>query len=577
MKILYALVLITLPLSARMLFTPNVLQKGPLNELYSELKQECWWVNGWAAYYERSAKIAFDNCGQKTPLSTLFFNLPNFSAQQAFAQNMVTVLTNPLVATSILGPRVKYNEKGVMIGADVQGYVSENVRLGFRARLPVKKIRMRRCVSQGNGCSTVPNGVSDLGGQTVSSVALEKNEDIDGANVISYAYRLDFLSRLPYSCDASCPGSNFLIVNYSDTDFPPNNPITISNQDVTNITGTNVSVIASPDGCPPEGQFAITQATAQQLPILDNTGTNIPDSERARFDASVNYTPLGGLPNNQAHLFVVPSVANGQTTAPSRVIQQQVRELITCIAPEAETVFTDCGISFASQCRKGVGDFDTDFFAGYFFSQCFYGEAIVGIKWPTGKRAKSPSLVFQQPLGNNGHYEYKLEVDAFWQPSDWFNLKTDLAWNSVQGTLECVASSFIEACVKNIGVPTAAAIFWDYFVFDVDLLITPSWKKWWACGLGADVGYELYHKSKDTINFKATEINDCVGNNQLLDSSVLTRNTNVLSHKIRAEAFLEPSWARRHPFVLYGGGSVVIAGKNAPKESEWYVGATLFF
>ena len=118
---------------------------------------------------------------------------------------------DPLLATSILGPRVKYEESGAVLGFDVQHYINDCWRLGFRASLPAKKIRIKRLKSQGNG-------MSDLGGQTIDEFFGQRTETINGAQIKSYAYRLDFLSKLPYTCKP-CPAAALSIVNYADKTF----------------------------------------------------------------------------------------------------------------------------------------------------------------------------------------------------------------------------------------------------------------------------------------------------------------------------------------------------------------------
>lgn len=542
--------------SAREIRTPLPLSQGPVHELYSELNHDCWFINGWIGGFGRTADTAYNCKGNEVPYSTLIFNKSCFSPKEAFSKNQAQSILNPLLATSIIGPQIQYRETGLTIGSTIQGWIGENVRVGFRCNLPFRRLSIKRSGNRGNGSSS-------LGGQTIDSVAATQIQTVNGIPVKTYAYRLDFLSQLPYTCE-DCPARSISIVNYHDADFPPQNPITISNQDVTNQTGTPVSLIRSPNGAIPGGDFAIPQATAQQLPIENATGTA--DADRSRFDAGVNYTPLSQLPVQQGMLFVVPSLQGNQTTAASRVIQQHVNELITCIDQEAETIFKNCGISFNGQCIKGIGDFDSEIFGGYFFSECFYIEALAGIRWPTGKQTNSPLFVFRQPLGNNGHYEYKLGLQALWQPLDYAGFKADVSWHTVHRSGESVATPFQGACVKNIGRPTCVDIAWDYVVLHADFIFTPR------PYAGVEFGYELYHKKPDTICWSDTFATDCLGKNNLLDSHVLSRGTNVTSHKIRAEAF----WFC-DTFDVYGGGSQVFAGKNAPKERDWHVGIIIYF
>ncbi len=546
----------SLSLHAREMRTPLVHSQGPQHLLYSEINHNCWFINAWVAGYGRSAKCAYNRCGKEVPLSTLYFNKSTFSPQEAFANSTATDVLNPLLATSIIGPQVKYKESGVHIGAVLQAFAGECIRFGVRYNLPFRNIRIKRTANRGNGTSS-------LGGQTIDSVAATQLQDVNGVAVKTYAYRLDFLSRLPYTCQ-DCPAQTIPIVNYHDPDFPPSFPITISNQDITNQTGTPVSALQSLNGSIPVEPFAIQQAVAQQLPIENADGTT--NAHRARFDASVNYTPLSTDPAQQATLFIVPSLQGTNTTAASRVIQQQVNELIACIDQEAEAVFQKCGISFCSQHIKGAGDFDSEAFIGYFFSPCLYGELFGGIRWPTGKLIDNAHRVFRQPLGNNGHYEYKIGFQALWQPYEYLGFKGDFSWHGVQRAAECVATPFIGAQVKNIGRPINAHIRWDYIILHADAIITP------CPYYGLEVGYELYQKNRDKICINEAFATDCLGNSNRIDTSVLSRTTKVTGHKIRAEAF----WFT-DTFDIYAGGTQVVAGKNVPKERDWHVGIIFYF
>ncbi len=554
-------------IQARELRTPTILHRGPINELFLELKRD-WCANFWFGEYWRSAKKAFNECGDTVNYAELYFGQSQFNAQQAFANSTAQTPTNPLLATSILGPRIKYKEQGTVLGLNFQGWATDTWRFGVRANLPLKKVRIKRLQSCGNGSSP-------LGGQTTTNLTQERVETVNGTPVRSFAYRLDFLSRLPYAC--TCLGLNYLIVNYRDPDFPFDNPVTISNQDISNENGTPVSVIKSANGTIPTGPFAISQQTAQQLPILsatggiESSGRNIPNNGRARFDTSVNYLPLGADPAAQSTLFVVPSVSGNQVVAPARVIEEQVDELLDCISPTAEQVFTDCGISFAPVCLQGVGDFDTEIFAGHCFSPCVYGEIFFGMSWPTGKRVKNPLQVFKQPLGNNGHYESRVGLQGLWEPCRYAVLKADLAVSIVHKATERVAASFAGATVKNIGPTVPASIGWNYFTLHADVILTHPSKT-----TGIDIGYELYHKSSDHISILKSSTLDCLGNCNRLSSRPLSDHTEVTSHKIRAEFFYDFCLFKREG-DFFIGGSHVVAGRNAPRETDFEFGFTFYF
>lgn len=544
----------------RQLVTPLLQARVPLLKTFLDITQQSWCFSFSLRPYGRSASRAFDNQGYEVPLSTLFFLRSDFAVQDVIPHNANT-FTFPLLRESILSPRITYKEHGAVLGFDIQRGIEQNYRVGLRASIPVKEIIMSRLPNEGNG-------TSELGGVSLRDVVGERTETINGISLKSFAYRLDFLSSLPFTCK-DCPGNTIPLVNYSDPDFPPNNPITISNQDITEQQNTPVSALKSASGRLPSTTWAISQIEAQALPALNQSGSNIGNTQRGRFDSSINYTPLGQNTANQAMLFIVPSVNDDTTAAEARVIQLHVNELLACIGFESEDVFKKCGISFNSQRITGFGDLDTELYAGWFPADYTYLEGFIGVRWPTGKKNHTPQNVFRQPLGNNGHYEIKLGTQVLWQPCSWAALQGDVTGYFVNFSKECIATAFTNAVVKNIGIPVTASIKWNYYILHTDLIFTPQ--NW--CWISGVVGYEFYHKSCDTINFCQKTAQDCLGVQQELSGRLLSQNTRVSSHKIRGEALIEPSsW-----LYFFGGASKVVSGSNVPKETEWYLGFTLYY
>lgn len=564
-------------LEARDLRTPLILQRGPINQLLLELKRD-WCIDPWFGVYTKHAKNAYNDCGNKVNYAYLVFGKNCFSPQDAFAQSTASSKTNPLLTTSILGPRVRYKEQGVSIGVNLQRWFQSNWRAGFRSVLPIRKIRVKRLKSCGNGSS-------NLGGQTFADVAIEKTEVVGGVPVNSFAYRLDFLSQLPYAC--TCLGLNYPIVNYRDPDFPFDLPVTISNQDISQENGTPVSALKSINGSPPAPPFAIPQSEAQSLPIIGSSGQL--GANRGRFDTSVNYLPLSTNTTSQSMLFIVPSVANGNVVAPARIIKEQVDELLACIAPTAETIFADCGLCFDSQCIRGAGDLGTELFIGGYICPHFYSEAFFGLTWPTGKKVDNPHFIFRQPLGNNGHHEIRLGLQALWEPTfgietleapcafapysscNWLLFKGDFTVSFVLPRTERVAAPFVDATVKNIGPAIPARIHWKAFTLHLDALISPPSRSY-----GIDLGYELYHKSPDHVQLICSSIADCLGNMNALSPQTLEIATQMTSHKIRTEFFADFCLGNI-PGDFFVGGSWVVSGRNTPIDSDFDIGLTFYF
>ena len=558
-KIWVVCFLIISPLIAREMRTPLALQYGPLHKVCYNYSNSTCAGSVWASAYHRKANCAFGPCNNATiTLAQLLFGAANFRGAQAFVPGTSSLFA-PFLTRALLSPRFVYRERGGVIGADLEHCVNEKWDVGVRAVLPIRSVRVTRTK---NGVTT---GSSDLGGQALDDVIINQPD--------GFAYRLDFLSQLPYACEGL--GLQYPIVNYHDLDFPPENPITISNQDITDQNNNPVTTIKRIDGSTPSGTFAVPQAVATSLPALSADGNSGAQDERQRFVVATDYTPLGSNISNQSTLWIVPTFdpVTGRLVAPARIIRAHVNELLDCcILPSAEALFAQCGITFNSQCIKGFGDLDTELFVRYHITDCLDAEGIFGVRFPTGKKIKNPGAVLAQPLGNNGHTELMLGAKIAWDLSDILLANLDASYSFVLPHNEQVAAAFLGATIKNIGPATSARISWNYVFCRATLTIFNPW----CCTSGIIVGYEFYGKSCDKINFFCCNhkgiLADCLGRQQLLDGKLLAQNTKRSAHKIRGELFWD-----HNCISLFAGGAYTIAGKNIQKDIDWYGGIRVSF
>jgi len=89
---------------------------------------------------------------------------------------------------------------------------------------------------------------------------------------------------------------------------------------------------------------------------------------------------------------------------------------------------------------------------------------------------------------------------------------------------------------------------------------------------GATLGYELYAKTQDKVSFCSNIATDFFNTQQDLNPCILECNTKTVTHKILGELFHRVGYCE-----LFGGGSLVIAGRDAMKEREWHIGAAIYF
>jgi hypothetical protein len=59
---------------------------------------------------------------------------------------------------------------------------------------------------------------------------------------------------------------------------------------------------------------------------------------------------------------------------------------------------------------------------------------------------------------------------------------------------------------------------------------------------------------------------------QPLDAHVIERRTNVMAHKVKTEIFYQGDY-----YETFAGWHHVFAGKNASKETDWYIGFAIYF
>lgn len=521
-------------------------------------------IQPWAIAYGRTANSAFNKSGHAShaAITQLLFNQANFTAAQAFANSTVNS-SNIWLTTSILSPRVHYKEHGASFGCNSTWKINDCWSAGFSLELPVKKVSLNRSC---NGCS---QGSSDLGGSTLSDVAQTKKITSGENTYTSYAYRLDFLSQLPDSCTEL--GRQYPLIEYHDPMFLPAMPITISNVDVTEINDNPIGLLVSSDGSVPPEPWSVQQST--NLSILPADGITPPNQTKERFVSTIDYTPLKSLPDAQKRLWVVPALVpdnNGNltTAVPARVIRAQVENLMSCIGNSAEDIFAPCAICFASQKRHGCGDLISEFYATYHTPQS-NGQftLLADIVWPTSKTVTNPRRVFEQPLGNNGHFELHIGCYGVYEISR-FAFAGYATYLHTFNACEKATASFVGASVKNIGPTIPIQISWDAFIggLRADVVLIPRH------ALSLNARYELYTKSANHLNCAPSSAYDCLGIRQPIEKQFLTCATAQQAHTIQFE--LNGSYKTCTPLI---GVRHIFAGKQVLQLTDWYAGLSFNF
>lgn len=557
---------------ARELRTPWALQWGPAH--FPTCRpvdcETAWNIDAWGAGLHKESNKAFVNSfGTKTDpsLAGIIFGKNTFVGLDAFVPG-TTSPANPFLAFAQITPKVDYRENTAYFGFTYEHTLGceKRFHLGVRAIMPFRAIKTSLL-----DCCDLEETLDDVCRRQIenipNSLMPSQIDTIDKC----YAYRLDFLASL-FEEQAGPPSLDRLVV-FRDTDVNPND-ITIHKISVGN-TNYPVHVVQRDNGTAPEGPFCESLANVMNLPNLADNGLGLANNARAKFNNSVNYTPLGGSLAAQRNLWVVPTatpqgpmnVMNLSVNAAA--IGDAIRNIIeTLEGLSAVGFFNEHGISFGTQETVGIADFDTDLYGYYEFCRGLI-EGIVGVRWPTGVKVKDPNNVLSIfTTGNNRHFQFRLGVLGTWEPTCWFNAKADIYYSHVFKGNERVAAPFKGATIKNIGPTTNADISWDYAVAHLDFIfMVPCNPR-----VGFLAGLEAYAKSKDHVSLKQSSATDFLGKTEPLDPDVLELRTKVISNKIRTEM-----WHQGDYWEMFGGWTHVFAGKNAPQESDWYVGFVAYF
>ncbi|KKR95882.1 MAG: hypothetical protein UU47_C0023G0006 [candidate division TM6 bacterium GW2011_GWE2_41_16] len=318
---------------------------------------------GGAELYSRKASRAFDDqkcvlCCDSIPY--IFFGKTNFLAADAFANGEVSSFLNPWPGASTLYPRARAQEQGV------------NLEAGFEKKPECSKWTY---ILHGFGtyrdvrvCEKSPKNFGPGGGSGVYGGL--SATDVFKCHNNNFAYRFDMLNRLPVA--ATAPGNTVPFVYFHDTTFP-GDPLTISNQDCTELNNNPVSIVRTQSL--PSRPYGTSQTIVATLPALNASGTSGSDGVLQRFVSTQNYTPLQSNPNLSSMWIESTHDATGAPVMPARVIRDHVNDLLQDFGPSAEAIFEKAGMYLGSIHQKGFTDGYIDIGARYESSEKFTVEA----------------------------------------------------------------------------------------------------------------------------------------------------------------------------------------------------------
>lgn len=572
--------------------------------------EKCFYVDVWGAGVHRSANSAFINkdSTQKESIAGIFFGADTFTIAQAFAPG--TVFPNPLVLITQFTPTFDFNEDVAFFGANVEIPLGcdDQWHIGFRTRVPFRsnKVALDSCCDLQSISS-----VTDLYQVLANEYDFDQNYDGSNAQTPSpgtegsipgpFAYRLDLVSLLHNNANSSATSD--LVMQYGAV------PLTIGGVNVTQANGSPIHVIERSNGTPPlypqVASFSLrgnadvngagigsvnglddnTPAAPSPLPFLAANGSGLANNARARFQSTTNYTPLSTNIAQQAQLWIVPTLQGTVAGDDDFAIANEAAGVVNAITrgianlandPSVVDLLLADGVTFNTQRRNGIGDFDLEFYGRYdSCGRCWwdnwFAEGIVGARFPTDTRLTNTTDVGKLlllPTGS-GHYEVKIAGYVGWNPCAWFAVKADAFYFWVIRRTENLPAPFTGATIKGIGPVVEGQVSWQYFVGDLDFTFLIP------CGnsfIGFDVGYQAWVKRKDHVSLDVTTAVDFTGATQPLDASILENRTHRIAHVIKTEIFKQTS-----NWQIFAGWNHAFAGENALNNSDWYLGLEIYF
>ena len=539
-----------------------------------------WYVDILGGAYYRSADQAFSNSDgtHKVPFSTLIFGQSDFAVADIFADSNSgdAFPFNPFVEISTISPRFDYRERGAVFGicGGARFGCEEKWHAGARVKLPIREIEVKEV------CGGTTGG-NNLTGETLAQVYQQRQETFalnDSSNTV-FAARLDFLTSLNRIAYNTTGGTTPMVI-YSDPDNI--NDISIAAIDATGQQPSAgplqsnqppVAVIDNPPGAIPTS-VRWGDVNSSIAGVVQADGSGLTHLERGRFADDVNYIPLSTNQVNQSQLFVVPTLndsgpSTGQMTQGSRQIQNAINAAVQNIEESVDLFFEEAGINFCDGRTKGLGDLDLELYAGRDWGDCRpgYSDFTLGFRFPTSNVVCNCKDVLKQPLGDNGHFQMRVGTQMGWNATKWCKWRWDFFYAWVFKATEKIAGTFAGATVKNIGPCVPAKVSWGYLFANFDITFFASE----CCGF--NIGYQVYHKSKDRIHFCQSTATDLGGRpDQPLDSCVAALLTDETQHKILAEFFLSTNYCE-----LFIGYDYAVAGRNAPVDSDFYMGIKASF
>lgn len=586
----------------------------------------CCSYQTWFAYFGREAGKSFlknKECKngtfitknsvttETTSLGYLIFNSDRFKIVEGFAGGGIDVTdaadvallnnTNPFINVFRVTPDFEYKEKGVVWGvrADCRFGKNDCYYAGARVSVPFKIVEIEHI----ENCTTEET-LSDV----VRAVPMDLKQvtapDTQGTFDVDLTARLDFLSSIDFNNLSFRPNppDQSPFITYGDGSGEDVNETKVYQVVVTDNDGleANVLFVRETSGNAQDVAYPFRKIVvsadpdypAVTLTPLAADGSGGGNGDTLFMTPETDYKAGLGVNNAaQTQLFMVLPTADVVVLAPNddndngsdilrtpktTLIRDALVKILSDLAMEGDPAgpsdfLCDQGLNLNANERKiGIGDIDAALFVGVGHRWDWFIEGLFGVRFPTGTKQKDDDVyhIYQMETGNNRHWEVGLGIEGGWKPLHWFAFSVDATFNHVFPRNQVLLGTFEGATITGLGGKVDGKISWNYFTAHADFTF------FHPCNpeLGFVVGYELFAKKKDHVEYCQETAKDFLGRTGTLDPTIAEKNTNALLNKLRVEVF-----NRWNFFELFAGASTSIAGRHAMKETEAHLGFVIYF
>lgn len=593
---------------ARQYFAPEYLHKT-VDRMTSSPTPGSLQIDFHATSYAKHASRAFmDSLLQTEELTALFFGKSDFRLSHIFEDCYLPLNTeyyNPYMRILTLSPRATYSETGLNCSFGVKtALFNEKTRVGIKVTVPFKSREIERKDAGWRDTEQVQNVVAQRPGYVGATNTLSADQ--------GFAYRLDLVEAVPQNQNGADETAwSALQYSLNDAERTAGGPFTgvrAFDQAISGngLASSGIDVAAalahSPeDHVPSDVKIAVLSriktSTNSQNDIQSNNSaatnlSNMTDTGTLYYFSNSDYSKLADSADKTVAQRVKDQDIKAATwlistySAPGTPYGTLSTDMINALSAYRSNVYEwlyDRGYTFESNEVAGLGDVSFETYIEHDLTPYITLQLTVGVTAPTARGNATSQNPYAVDLGTRGHAQTFVGGSITLTPEagsslDMFSLSLATTYTHAFSGREMRAATPRGALIKNIGKEMGADVSWNTLV--ADALV--SWRHPLSPHISGDIGYHLYYKDRDAIQFAQPRTESWLGKKFgtqkyteeyiiVLDEAVAAQATESSAHKLSFHLYYQPS-----DYLLFSCGfGRTVAGRHTPEESEYMLGISI--